>query len=77
MTEAEMRQIASWIAEALSNPDDEPRLDRIAGEVRTLSAKLPIPGFDSLPWSAPQRLPTMHKQKRAALASGPSVNCEL
>ena len=26
------------------------QIERIAGEVRTLSAKFPIPGFDSLPW---------------------------
>jgi len=50
MTEAEMRQIAPWIAEALSNPDDEARLGKIRGEIRELSAKFPIPGFDSLPW---------------------------
>ncbi|HVN93500.1 MAG TPA: serine hydroxymethyltransferase [Terracidiphilus sp.] len=50
MTEAEMRQIAQWIAEALSNADDEARLQRIAVEVRNLSAKFPIPGFNSLPW---------------------------
>ena len=50
MTEAEMRQIAPWIAEALSNPDDEARLEKIRGEIRELSAKFPIPGFDSLPW---------------------------
>jgi len=50
MTEAEMRQMAPWIAEALSNPDDEARLGKIRGEIRELSAKFPIPGFDSLPW---------------------------
>lgn len=50
MTEAEMRQMALWIAEALAHRGDEVRLERIAGEVRNLSAKFPIPGFDSLPW---------------------------
>lgn len=50
MTEAEMRQIAPWIAEALSNPDDEARLGKIRGEIRELSENFPIPGFDFLPW---------------------------
>jgi glycine hydroxymethyltransferase len=50
MTEAEMRQIAVWIADALAHSGDEVRLARISGEVRDLSARFPIPGFDSLPW---------------------------
>ena len=50
MPEAEMRKIAGWIAEALAHPDDASRLERISGEVRDLSARFPIPGFDSLPW---------------------------
>jgi glycine hydroxymethyltransferase len=50
MTETDMHQIASWIAEALANPGDEVRLERIAGEVSNLSAKFSIPGFESLPW---------------------------
>jgi glycine hydroxymethyltransferase len=50
MTEAEMRQIASWIADALTHSGDEARLEKISGAVRDLSAKFPIPGVDSLPW---------------------------
>ena len=50
MTEPEMRQIAAWVSDALAHAGDETRLERISSEVRNLSEKFPIPGFDFLPW---------------------------
>jgi glycine hydroxymethyltransferase len=49
LTEAQMPQVAAWIAEAVDAAvkDDEGTLERIAGEVRDLLAAYPMPG-----WSA-------------------------
>jgi glycine hydroxymethyltransferase len=43
MREAEMKQIASWIDQALTRPEDRPALERIAGAVRELAAQFPAP----------------------------------
>ncbi len=45
MGEAEMRRIAGWIVEALRHSRDEDTLDRLAGEVRTLCRRYPVPGI--------------------------------
>ena len=45
MKEAEMRQIAQWIIEALKNKDDDNKLEAIRQEVKSLCAKYPIPTF--------------------------------
>jgi glycine hydroxymethyltransferase len=43
MREPEMAQIAAWIGEVLMYPDDEARLNRIAGEVADLCRHFPVP----------------------------------
>jgi len=43
MGAAEMRQIATWVDEVLRSPDDVTRRTRIAGAVRDLCAKFPVP----------------------------------
>ena len=43
MKEAEMKQIADWIGQALARPDDRAALERIAGAVRELAAQYPAP----------------------------------
>jgi glycine hydroxymethyltransferase len=47
LTEAQMPQVAAWIDEAVDAAvkDDEPTLDRIAGEVRELLDGYPMPGW--------------------------------
>ncbi|MBE1487682.1 serine hydroxymethyltransferase [Plantactinospora soyae] len=47
LTEEQMPQVAAWMDEAITAAikDDEPTLDRIAGEVRDLLAAYPMPGF--------------------------------
>jgi glycine hydroxymethyltransferase len=44
----EMRQIAGLIADALATPDDLAVRDRVADEVRTITARFPLPGADDL-----------------------------
>jgi glycine hydroxymethyltransferase len=44
----EMRRIAEMIAEVLTNPDDPGVRERIAGEVRDLTSRFPLPGADDL-----------------------------
>lgn len=41
----EMTRIGNWIADVVEAPDDEARLDRIAGEVREMCAAFPAPGL--------------------------------
>ena len=41
----EMKRIAGWIAQVVSNPEDEALQARIAGEVRELCASFPAPGL--------------------------------
>jgi glycine hydroxymethyltransferase len=45
MGEAEMRQVAAWMEEAVSHVDDEAGLERISGEVRELCQTFPAPGI--------------------------------
>jgi glycine hydroxymethyltransferase len=45
MTENEMRQIGTWIDEAVAHAGDEARLKRIAGEVTELCRRFPAPGL--------------------------------
>ena len=45
MKEAEMRQIAAWMDQAVSAPTDAGLHERIAGEIRDLCAKFPAPGI--------------------------------
>jgi glycine hydroxymethyltransferase len=47
LTEEQMPQVAAWMDEAVTAgvKDDEPALERIAGEVRDLLAGYPMPGF--------------------------------
>jgi glycine hydroxymethyltransferase len=39
----EMRTIGRWMLDALSAPNDEPTLNRIRGEIRTLCQQFPVP----------------------------------
>jgi glycine hydroxymethyltransferase len=43
MKESEMRQIAAWMDQVLSAPEDEGLLERIRGEVRELCRQFPAP----------------------------------
>jgi glycine hydroxymethyltransferase len=45
MKEAEMKQIAAWMAQVVAAPADAAVHTRIAGEVRELCAKFPAPGI--------------------------------
>lgn len=45
MGEAEMRQVAAWMEEAVSHVEDEAVLERISGEVRELCQTFPAPGI--------------------------------
>lgn len=45
MDEADMARIAGWIVDALRHPRDEDGLGRIAGEVRDLCRRYPVPGI--------------------------------
>ncbi len=45
MGDAEMRQIAIWMDEAISHADDASALRRIAGEVTEMCRKFPAPGL--------------------------------
>ncbi|MFO0847769.1 MAG: serine hydroxymethyltransferase [Gemmataceae bacterium] len=44
MKEPEMRQIARWIGDVLSGPDEADRLARVRGGVRELCEQFPVPG---------------------------------
>src|SRR6185436_14320409 len=43
MRELEMRSIAGWIGEVLSNPSDQAIQQRVRGQVRELGAQFPAP----------------------------------
>ncbi|HXW85523.1 MAG TPA: serine hydroxymethyltransferase [Candidatus Binataceae bacterium] len=45
MGEAEMRQVARWMDQAVAKADDESALARIAGEVAELCRRFPAPGL--------------------------------
>ncbi len=45
MDQADMARIAGWIVDALRHPRDQDGLDRIAGEVRDLCRRYPVPGI--------------------------------
>ena len=45
MGEAEMRQVAAWMEEAVSHAEDEAVLERISGEVREFCRAFPPPGI--------------------------------
>ncbi len=45
MGAAEMKMVAAWIDDVSKNPTDEPKLTRIAGEVKEVCAKFPAPGL--------------------------------
>jgi len=45
MREAEMKQIAAWMARVVTAPTDAGLHEKIAGEVRELCAKFPAPGI--------------------------------
>ncbi|HLL67179.1 MAG TPA: serine hydroxymethyltransferase [Micromonosporaceae bacterium] len=51
LTEEHMPQVAAWISAAVDAAvkDDEPTLERIAGEVRDLLAAFPTPGWSRTP----------------------------
>ena len=52
MKEAEMRQIAAWIAKALENRNDDAALDRIRGEVADLANHFPLYAWRRQPLAA-------------------------
>jgi len=45
MKDAEMKQIAAWMAQVVAAPSDAALHGKIAGEVRELCAKFPAPGI--------------------------------
>ena len=45
MKEAEMKQVAAWMAQVVAAPSDAALHGKIAGEVRELCAKFPAPGL--------------------------------
>jgi glycine hydroxymethyltransferase len=45
MGDAEMRQIAAWMDQAIASAGDEAKLGRIAGEVTEMCRKFPAPGI--------------------------------
>ena len=47
MKEAEMKQVAAWIVEALRSPADEVKLRGIHEQVRALCKRHPVPGLDA------------------------------
>jgi glycine hydroxymethyltransferase len=51
LREEHMPQIAAWMDEAItaSLKDDEPAIERIAGEVRDLLTGFPMPGYAETP----------------------------
>src|ERR1022692_3250782 len=51
LTEQHMPQVAAWMAEAITAAikDDEPAIERIAGQVRDLLAAFPMPGWAPQP----------------------------
>lgn len=49
LVEADLRQVGRWIAAAVRNKDDADALRGIAGEVHSLMAANPPPGFSSVP----------------------------
>ena len=46
MKEDEMRQVGSWILQALRAADDADTLSRIRAEVREFAVQFPVPGID-------------------------------
>jgi len=46
MDEADMRQIAGWIVEALKVREDEAALAKLKGESEALCRRYPVPGID-------------------------------
>jgi glycine/serine hydroxymethyltransferase len=47
MKEPQMKQVASWIVDALRSPADEKKLRDIHEQVRALCRQFPVPGLDS------------------------------
>jgi glycine hydroxymethyltransferase len=47
MKEPEMAQIAAWIDEVVSSPEDEDVAKRVSGEIKELCANFPAPGVTS------------------------------
>ena len=45
MGDAEMKQIAAWMDQAIASAGDEAKLERIAGEVTEMCRKFPAPGL--------------------------------
>ncbi len=45
MKEPEMRQIAAWIDDVISNVEDEQRIERVRGEVKEFCSQFPAPGI--------------------------------
>lgn len=45
MAEAEMEQIAAWMDDVVSNPEDEALIERTAAEVAEVCARFPAPGI--------------------------------
>ncbi|HXC50065.1 MAG TPA: serine hydroxymethyltransferase [Candidatus Limnocylindrales bacterium] len=46
MKEPEMEKIAAWMIDALRHADSETHLDRLAGEVKALCSRYPVPGLE-------------------------------
>jgi glycine hydroxymethyltransferase len=46
MKEAEMRQIAAWMDQVISAPEDEAVAGRVANEIRELCQRFPAPGLE-------------------------------
>jgi glycine hydroxymethyltransferase len=47
MKEAQMKQVAAWMVQALRSPTDEQKLRSIHEEVKALCEQFPVPGLDS------------------------------
>jgi glycine hydroxymethyltransferase len=45
MTEEQMRQIAVWMDQVITNVDDQAAIDRVGEEVRALCRRFPAPGI--------------------------------
>jgi glycine hydroxymethyltransferase len=48
MGEAELRQVAKWIAEVLGAPDDSAVRERVHGRVRELCQQFPAPAEETV-----------------------------
>jgi glycine hydroxymethyltransferase len=46
MVEADMEQMAEWLIDTLSNPEDESLIERIAAEVDAFCRRFPVPGIN-------------------------------